>query len=45
MNSKILDCEECKYEDNCPVQWHEHNAACLTIQKEKDIDEYEEQVN
>ena len=36
MSSKILDCKECKYEEDCPVWWHKHNAACLQLQKEKE---------
>ena len=39
MEEKIICCEECKFEENCPVQWHLHNAACLTIQMKKEKDE------
>lgn len=44
MTFKDIECFECKYGENCPVFWSRHNAACLTIRKEKDEDEYEEQV-
>ena len=33
---KLLECNECKYEDNCPVMWSHCNAACITIQKKKE---------
>ncbi len=32
----FLKCEECKYEEQCPVFWSYLNAACITIQKEKE---------
>lgn len=32
----FLKCEECKYEKQCPVFWSYLNAACITIQKEKE---------
>ena len=31
-----IECENCKYEENCPVMWSYENAACLTIRKRKD---------
>ena len=36
IDHKLLECDECKYQDNCPVMWSMHNAACLTIQKPKE---------
>ena len=32
----FLKCEECKYEEQCPVFWSYLNAACITNQKEKE---------
>lgn len=43
MTSKDIECFECKYGENCPVFWSRHNAACLTIRKEKE--KYEERLN
>lgn len=31
-----IKCEDCKYEERCPVMWSYSNAACLTIRKKKD---------
>lgn len=45
---KFLKCIECKYEKNCPVKRSYLNAACLTIQKPKTLEQlkedYEEQL-
>ena len=32
----FLKCNECKYEENCPIMWSYCNAACITIQKKKE---------
>ena len=39
---KFLKCIECKYEKNCPVKWSYLNAACITIQKPKTLEQLEE---
>ena len=39
MYDKFIKCEECKYQDCCPVMWSYLNAACITIQRKKDDEE------
>ena len=36
MTFDFIKCEECKYDDNCPVFHSYLNAACATIQKPKE---------
>ena len=36
MISDNLQCKQCVFGLNCPVQWSRNNAACLTIRKPSD---------
>lgn len=29
----MVDCKKCIYSNDCPVQYHKSNSACLTIYK------------
>lgn len=29
------DCNKCEYNNNCPTYYHNGNAACITIYREK----------
>ena len=29
----MIECKDCKYNNNCPAGWSYGNAACLTIQQ------------
>ena len=34
----VNSCNECLYQQCCPVMWSLHNAACLTLAKQKKDD-------
>lgn len=41
----FVNCNECLYQQCCPVMWSLHNAACLTLAKQKKDDTNEHKIS